>query len=42
MRRLFQRWIASAVLSVSIVAAAVSASYGEQLDAFAVAVMKLP
>ncbi len=30
MRRLIQRWITSAVLSVSIVAAAVSASYGQE------------
>jgi sulfonate transport system substrate-binding protein len=29
MRRIIQRWITSAVLSVSIVAAAVSASYGQ-------------
>src|SRR5215467_4253692 len=30
MRRIIQRWISSAVLSVSIVAAAVSASYGQE------------
>src|ERR1700755_3553649 len=30
MRRIIQRWITSAVLSVSIVAAAVSASYGQE------------
>src|SRR5882757_359268 len=30
MRRIIQRWITSAVLSISIVAAAVSASYGQE------------
>ena len=30
MTRLFRRWVARAVLSVSIVAATVSASYGEE------------
>src|ERR1700752_2878043 len=30
MRRIIQRWITSAVLSISIVTAAVSASYGQE------------